>query len=438
MAPIMAIETLKAPHLSQDIPYFAGTVVDDLFPSTHDLLPQTNQLYELDLAYSEFKSLSAQELIERGAYFRAANGVPTYHYQICLETPNQVSASATRARKQFFEANVFAVGYATHGLFPYRGKFHPQMIKAVMNIIGLKPGELVLDPMVGCGTTCVEASIIGVNSIGIEPNPFACLMSRAKLGALHMDTSAFGSLVVHADEIAGHLDSRVSPQVRMLAEADVAGVLENQSDLRELVTLSYLDAVGYARRRKNKTPRALFPDLLRRYFDAVACFNNVRERLGLRLGQAQICEGDARSLELPKDAVDGIVFSPPYSFAIDYLENDRLQLEFLGADVDALKRKMVGLRVDASRGTAIERRVATYFTDMDAVISECARVLRPGRCCVIVIGSNTNQTGGVYLEDRIVQIGERHGLLLFKDIVREIEGIRNTMRDEHLLFLIKE
>lgn len=433
----MGIETLTRKALDMEVPYFCGNVADTLFPSTHQLLPQTNQLYELDLAYAEYRSLADQELVERGAYFKAVDGVPTYHYQICLETPNQVSDSATRARKQFFEANVFAVGYATHGLFPYRGKFHPQMIKAIMNIIGLKPGETVLDPMTGCGTTNIEATIMGVNSIGVEPNPFACLMSRAKIGGLDIDTSAFNSLLVHADEIAGALDSRITPQLRMLSEADVGQAISSQPALRELLLVCYLDAVGYARRRKNKTARQLFPELLRRYFSAVTCFNRVRERLALRLGQATIIEGDARRLDLEDESVDGILFSPPYSFAIDYLENDRLQLEFMGVDVDALKERMVGLRMPQGWGTTLERRIRMYFEDMDAVISECSRVLRPGRCCVIVIGSNTNQTQGVFLEDRLVESGKRHGLTLFKDVVREIEGIRNTMRDEHLLFFMK-
>ena len=44
------------------------------------------------------------------------------------------SASA----KAYFENGVFSTGYATHGLFPYRGKFHPQLIKALINIIGIK------------------------------------------------------------------------------------------------------------------------------------------------------------------------------------------------------------------------------------------------------------------------------------------------------------
>lgn len=435
----MAIETLRTATFEQGVPYHCGTVIDALFPSTVELLPQTNQLYELDLAWGEFKSLSEEELVKRGAYFKAVRGCPTHHHEICLATPNQVNPTAAKARKHFFEANMFAVGYATHGLFPYRGKFHPQMVKAVMNIIGLKPGDTVLDPMVGCGTVCIEASVMGINSIGIEPNPFACLMSRAKLAVLDMDTSRFEQLRVHADEIAGQLDPGIKPQLRMMAEANVKEELGDDR-LRQLLLLCYLDAMGYARRRKNKTARALFPELLERYLAAVKAFNEVRKRLRLKLGRGRIIEGDARDMTqcVASESVDGVVFSPPYSFAIDYLDNDRLQLEFMGVDVQGLKERMVGLRLErGTEGTLVERKVSTYFQDMDRVLGECSRVLKRGRCCVVVVGSNTNQTGGVFLEDTLVELARRQGMLLFKDTVREIEGIRNTMRDEHLLFFMK-
>ena len=72
-----------------------------------------------------------------------------------------------RAERDYFEESWFSVGYSTHGLFPYPGKFHPQMIKTILNIIGLKRGDVVLDPMVGSGTTPVEAASIGITSIAV-------------------------------------------------------------------------------------------------------------------------------------------------------------------------------------------------------------------------------------------------------------------------------
>jgi hypothetical protein len=54
-----------------------------------------------------------------------------------------------------------------------------------------------------------------------------------------------------------------------------------------------------------------------------------------------------------------------------------------------------------------------------------------------VIGSNTNQTGGIRLEEKMIEFAAAHGMPLHKTIVREIEGIRNTMRDEHILIFRK-
>lgn len=424
-------------------------VVQEIFPSSHVLLPQINQIYELDLAYGEYRCLSDDELVQRSAYFRSVNGTPTHHFRICMNTPEQVSASARQARKNFFAANVFAVGYATHGLFPYRGKFHPQMIKAVMNVMGLKPGDTVLDPMAGCGTTSIEASIMGINSIAYELSPFACLMTRAKVGALEVDCSDFPRLLKHANEIYEQFiphkkrlavqQTLFQPDDTMDEPLDLAQAFPKLfQPMRELLLLCYLDAVGYATRRKGKTPRDLFPGLLSRYLAAVRAFKEAREELGLTLGSARVIEGDARQLQLPDESVDGILFSPPYSFAIDYVENDRPQLEFLGVDIDQLTQNMVGLVGSGkTRRELVKSRVSRYFEDMEAIMSHCKRVLRPGRYCVIVIGSNTNQTGGVSLENGLVQIGARIGIPLEFQIMRQIEGIRNTMRDEFLIFFRK-
>src|SRR3989454_6990066 len=169
---------------------YQTSFIDALFGPKYELLPQVSQRYEIDLAYGETQSLSDDELVDRSAYLYKADGRVTNHYQICQHRPVQVDPDL-KHRQNFFDANAYGVGYATHGLFPYRGKFHPQMIKGIMNIIGLRPGDTVLDPMSGSGTTLIEASVIGVNSIGVELSPFACLMTRAKLAGLQMDCSGF-------------------------------------------------------------------------------------------------------------------------------------------------------------------------------------------------------------------------------------------------------
>ena len=412
-----------------------------LFPDGYELLPTVRQRYEYELALGEALHLSKEELIKRGAYFARIDGEETYHYRICSVMPLQVSPDASEERKRFFEHERFSVAYATHGLFPYRGKFHPQMIKAIMNVIGLRPGDVVLDPMVGSGTTQVEACIMGIDSVGVELNPFTVFMTKAKLEALDVDTSSFPDLLRSAHRIFDFFNRRaaikralsdVNCSLETFVPSEESVDLIDDERIHDLLLLCYLDALGYARRRKRKTARELFPQLLKRYLEAVEAFNKIRAELGLKLGSWHVIWGDARHLPFKDGYFDGIVFSPPYSFALDYLENDRVQLEYLGIDVDSLKRHMIGLR-----GDSVNAKLALYFKDMRTFFSECYRVLKPGKFCVMVIGSNTAQTGGVRLEEPLARIAKECGFEIARWMTREIVGIRHTMKEEHIIFFRK-
>jgi len=338
-----------------------------LLPKGYKLLPLIRQKYELELAAAEAKVLSPRELVERGAYFMSIGGELTNHYHIAQAAPLQVSPTASETRKKFFEANRYAVAYATHGLFPYRGKFHPQMIKAIINIIGVKPGNVILDPMVGSGTTLVEAAIMGIHCVGIELNPFTVFMSQVKLQALEMDTHPFASLVKEADSVFRFFEGEK-------VDGHFLDLFTYNQNLKALALLSYLDTLGYARRTKANTARGLFPGLLKRYCEAVEAFNRVRIELGLKLGKWIVIYGDARHMPLEGESIDGIIFSPPYSFALDYVENDRVQLEYLGIDATRLKKHMVGLRRDgeapSGRWKSIERQVDLYYRDMLQIFQE--------------------------------------------------------------------
>ncbi len=97
---------------------------------------------------------------------------------MCTDDSLKLPSHSSPRLKSFFAKNIFRTGYATHGLFPYRGKFHPQMIKALMNVMGLKPGDRVLDPMMGSGTVPVEAVLMGLDAIGIDVSPFCKFMAQ--------------------------------------------------------------------------------------------------------------------------------------------------------------------------------------------------------------------------------------------------------------------
>jgi 23S rRNA G2445 N2-methylase RlmL len=298
------------------------------------------------------------------------------------------------------------------------------MIKAIINVIGIEPGMTILDPMGGSGTTVIEAATMGIAAFSYDISPFCTLMARAKIDGLWMKGDELAQVLRDHKTVRYQLDAGRQP-----ALAD---------GLRQLVTLAYLDSRGYAERTENKNNRDLFHEILTKYAAAIQKFASARDNLELPIAEAIAETADARALPLPDESVDGIVFSPPYSFAVDYVENDLSHLAFLGHDVSKLRHDMVGLR-----GRPARERVGLYFEDMRQILQECRRVLKRGRFCVVVVGSNTSQLRSILrtsdptqvsVEHRLMAMGYDIGLPLMKAMVRQITGLANVMRDEHILF----
>jgi len=402
------------------------TISEMLFPKGFELLPSVTEIFELEFAYYESKILTKEDLIKRGAYFKSIDGIETIHSKICKETSKALFENRSKSTISYFMNGLYSTGYATHGLFPYRGKFHPQMIKALMNILGIKEGKIVLDPMCGSGTLNAEASLIDINSIGIDKNPFACFMSKVKLESLSLDLELLDEMSKNLKKVSNDFLKTKHVKEKLLFSED------EKSKIKRLFLLAFLDSMGYARRTA-KSITQLFPQVLNRYIKQVRSFLVISRKLNLKLGKGKTEFGDARDLSMIKDAsVDGVITSPPYSFAIDYAENDRPQLEYLGFDVDKLKSKMIGLT-----GKTRKEKLQRYFDDMNRVMSEISRVLKTGKYAVTIIGSNDIQTGGIRLENKIKEFGSTHGLNLVREIRKPIKGIRNTMHEEFVLIFRK-
>jgi len=129
-----------------------------LLPKDYELLPNTSEVFELEFAFYEHQFLTKDEIVQRGAFFKSVNKIPTHHYIICSSNSSVIWEGRSETTKSYFKEGSFSTGYATHGLFPYRGKFHPQLIKGILNILRIQSGDVVLGPMCGSGTSNVEAS----------------------------------------------------------------------------------------------------------------------------------------------------------------------------------------------------------------------------------------------------------------------------------------
>jgi len=76
-----------------------------------------------------------------------------------------------------------------HRLHPYKGKFIPQLVEYFLDQHTDKfktetffsPGDIVLDPFCGSGTTLVQANELGMHAIGIDISEFNSLISNVKI-----------------------------------------------------------------------------------------------------------------------------------------------------------------------------------------------------------------------------------------------------------------
>src|SRR6266566_6728067 len=67
----------------------------------------------------------------------------------------------------------------THGFYKYPARFSPKFARSAIEAF-TKPGDLVLDPHVGGGTTLVEAVASGREAIGVDISPLAEFVARVK------------------------------------------------------------------------------------------------------------------------------------------------------------------------------------------------------------------------------------------------------------------
>lgn len=67
----------------------------------------------------------------------------------------------------------------THNFYRYPARFSPKFVRAAIHAF-TEPGDLVLDPFVGGGTTLVEAMVSGRHAIGADISSLATFVSEVK------------------------------------------------------------------------------------------------------------------------------------------------------------------------------------------------------------------------------------------------------------------
>ena len=279
-----------------------------------------------------------------------------------------------------------ATRYSVHGLHEYKGRFNPQVAKAILNIFGLTKQSRVLDPFCGSGTTLVECAHLGAEGVGTDLNPLAAFLANAKLAALSTPAATLR-------KASATLSRRLSLLRKPYLPPDGTSRGTYLASWFDQGQLAWIEAIRIAIEETCGPERnvflALASNLLRDYSDQEPLDLRVRRRrsplpeVGFReafisscdrfldrLEAAQLILGtpQIRSRAVVADMrmmgrddlggpFDAAITSPPYATALPYIDTQRLSLVWLTLcsphEVKVLEAALVGSREMRLRDQAV-------------------------------------------------------------------------------------
>ena len=266
--------------------------------------------------------------------------------------------------------------YSTHGIHEYKGKFNPQIVHFMVNMLGVNRKSRVLDPFNGSGTTTLECAHLGIKAIGTDVNPMACFIANSKLKAISIDVKA--------------VDITVRNFVKKIIDVRPPLPMCDNERLRYLCkwipeeTLSCLESIrGFARTQDEGLSSIMLTvasDLIREYSYQDPQDLRIRRRISAlptRPFLEAFCDRIAillRKIDIAQHAVgdlfsytnhavccdiksdrplknikfDAIITSPPYATALPYIDTQRISLVWLGlceaSQIRNLEASLIGSR----------------------------------------------------------------------------------------------
>jgi hypothetical protein len=319
------------------------------------------------------------------------------------------------------------VAHSLHEI-SYRACFKPQLPRFFVDAF-TDPGEHVLDPFMGRGTTVVEAALRGRIGIGKDVNPISAAITAPRLDPPTHDEVAArladipldrepelpAELLVfyHEDtlreivnlrtfllERRDRLD-RAERWIRMVAMNRLTG---HSPGFFSVYTMPPNQAVSAQRQARINEKRNQVPP--RRDVRAILLTKTRSLLAGLTASDRRLLEqnaarhrtmcGDSGDLRaVPERSVSLLVTSPPFLDVVDYAGDNWLRCWFLGVDPHAVP-------------ISIARNVEAWTREMTRMLSAVRPTLARGAVVAFEVGEVRG--GKVLLEEHAALAGLRAGL----------------------------
>ena len=351
--------------------------------------------------------------------------------------------------------------YLTHSIHPYPAKFIPQIPNALIQELS-SVGETVLDIFCGSGTSLVEALVLKRNAIGLDANPLACLISRAKTTRLsESNVACLMELVEQASNYAASVSvptpnlfsetpfvsEAFRPDVELIGFWFEPFIIEELSEIRSwcfsiepssardvalaafssiIVAVSKQDSdTRYVRREKNLAPGVAFLKFGRALTASVNRSKEFSHVYESRFS-CEIYNADILTPPELKEPADLVICSPPYPNAYSYHLYHKTRLHWLEMDQASFKQKEIGSHRKYSRKGKTAATTETFTAELISMFGWLKRNLRPKKYACFVIGNSTLKGRSVDNSKLLIAAAEQRGFSCFDCIPRRLQATKKS------------
>ena len=362
--------------------------------------------------------------------------------------------------------------YYTHGFHPYPAKFTPQIVNKYFNIF-CHQGFTILDPFCGSGTAIVEGILNGMDSTGIDLNPIAYIISRAKTNkytkkdirlirefVLKLQPNNNGLFTKNEIELFGKIKVPDFPNRDHWLQDNVSNdlaVLKKHIDLirnnnvkdllycafsKIIVKVSNQDSeVRYTAKEKNHPDGIVFSAFTDTIINYLQALNTNEHSI---YADAKVYNGDTRKIlkKLPENHYDFIITSPRHINTFDYYLYHKQRMFWLGFDHKPVRQNEIGNhhRIDTK---TFEAAKSEYINSMTQIMNELSRVSKPDSFFVMIIGDGIIEGTTIDMNRVITEICYQSNYSIEKtesvnlsDITKSFnEKFSNAKKKEHTIIL---
>lgn len=355
-----------------------------------------------------------------------------------------------------------------HQWFKYREGFSGKLITELISMSGALPGECIVDPFCGSGTTNVVAILNGYNTLGLDVNPMSAFIADAKVS--HYSQADLEQATLYLNALKTYTTHTYKTSY------DDIKKYYNIHNFNELIRIkSFIDTLT-ASKAKN---------ILYVAFDSIVmeCSDRKRDGNGLKKYTSKVVDvadyyaekvnliiQDIKNIS-PASCLSGhgiydtaynlhtvytkhfksqpagaIIFSPPYANSFDYFESYKLELVFGDYangmnEINGLRKKairsfiggisqetcdhyvdLIALEIENAipakeaetgkrdvRTRKVPNMIRGYFSDMHEVIRQCSLILDSGKKTYIVVDQSAYCGKIVPTDLLLAYFGEQEG-----------------------------